>query len=75
MNSLQSDFNSERKFSEIFIRRGKKTGVYRLELPLKTFWAYQTEGKKNAKLMSLYYENPEDGMLGAINKFLETEHK
>ena len=75
MNSLQSDFNSERKFSEIFIRRGKKTGVYRLELPLKTFWAYQTEGKKNARLMNFYKENPEDGMLGAINKFLETEHK
>lgn len=71
MSSLQSDFNSKRKYSEIFIRRGKKTGVYRLELPLKTFWAYQTEGKKNAQLMKLYYDNPDAGMLGAINQFLE----
>lgn len=71
MNSLQSDFSNDRKYSEIFIRRGKKTGVYRLELPEKTFWAYQTEGAKNKELMNIYYSDTDSGMLNAINKYLD----
>lgn len=54
LNSIKSDFNAERPYSEVFVLRGDKHQVYRLELPREVFWAYQTDGHKNAILMRLY---------------------
>ncbi len=54
LNSIKSDFSSERPYSEVFVLRGDKHQVYRLELPRHVFWAYQTDGHKNAILMRLY---------------------
>ena len=54
LNSIKSEFNSERPYSEVFVLRGDKHQVYRLELPREVFWAYQTDGHKNAILMRLY---------------------
>ena len=54
LNSIKSDFNADRPYSEVFVLRGDKHQVYRLELPRHVFWAYQTDGHKNAILMRLY---------------------
>ncbi|MCY1659314.1 TraG family conjugative transposon ATPase [Chryseobacterium sp. SL1] len=54
MCSLESDFEGVRKYSEIFIMRGKHHQVYRLEVPNEVYWAYQTEGDENEELMQIY---------------------
>ena len=71
MTSLNSDVSAEndRPYTEIFIMRGNHHQVYRLEVPKKVFWAYQTEGQKNEQLMR-YYEELGD-MEKAIDKMMK----
>lgn len=56
MTSLKSDVSKENPtpYSEVFIMRGHHHQVYRLEVPKKVFWAYQTEGQENEVLMKHY---------------------
>lgn len=68
MSSLTSDFTGKQKYSEIFVMRGDQHQVYRLEVPLEVYWAYQTEGGKNEELMNLYHEIGD--MEQAINKYI-----
>ena len=56
MVSISSNFDGERKYSEVFLMRGNHHQVYRLEVPIEVYWAYQTEGKQNEELMQLYEE-------------------
>jgi conjugal transfer ATP-binding protein TraC len=70
--SIESDFSAERPYSELFILRGKKHQVYRLEAPRQVYWAYQTEGPENQKLLDVYEECGD--METAINKFLITKN-
>lgn len=71
MTSLSSDLSSEnnRPYSEVFIMRGKHHQIYRLELPKKVWWAYQTEGADNERLMDYYRET--GNMEEAINKIMK----
>ena len=66
--SIQSNFSAKRPFSEIFIMRGNVHQVYRLEVPKQVYWAYQTEGADNQKLLNMYNEC--GNMETAINNFL-----
>lgn len=66
--SIQSNFSAKRPYSEIFIMRGNVHQVYRLEVPKQVYWAYQTEGADNQKLLNMYNEC--GNMETAINKFL-----
>lgn len=68
MSSLTSDFEGERKYSEVFVMRGNQHQVYRLEVPQQVFWAYQTEGAKNEELMKMYEEL--GNMEEAINQYI-----
>ena len=68
MCSLQSNFTAKRPFSELLIMRGDLHQVFRLELPKEVYWAYQTEGIENEKLLNVYKECGD--METAINKFL-----
>lgn len=68
LSSIQSNFSAKVPYSEIFILRGNSHQVYRLILPPKVFWAYQTEGIKNEKLLKIYEET--NNMETAINKYL-----
>lgn len=71
MSSLTSNFEGERKFSEIFIMRENHHQVYRLEVPEQVYWAYQTEGKKNEELMQIYDETKD--MELAINQYINRQ--
>lgn len=66
--SIQSNFSAKIPYSEIFILRGNTHQVYRLILPKKVYWAYQTEGIENQKLLDIFQEN--NNMEEAINKYL-----
>lgn len=73
MESLESNYNDpSHPYSEVFIKRGNKFGVYRLEVPKKVFWAYQTEGTLNAILMKIFELTGRD-MEQAINTMIEHE--
>lgn len=74
MTSLSSDVSVEnpRPYTEIFIMRGNYYQVYRLELPRKVWWAYQTEGQQNEQLMQ-YYEQTGD-MEQAIDIMMNKEY-
>jgi conjugal transfer ATP-binding protein TraC len=67
--SIQSNFDKAAKYqySEIFVMRGKHHQVYRLEVPKEVYWAYQTEGAINQKLIET---SQEIGMENAINEFI-----
>lgn len=67
--SIQSNFSAKRPYSEIWIMRGNVHQVYRLEVPKQVYWAYQTEGAENQKLLNLYEET--NNMETAINKYLQ----
>ena len=53
--------------------RGKNHAVYRLELPLEVFWAYQTDGSKNLELMQ-QYDQVQD-MQKAIENIIDKKEK
>lgn len=71
MSSLSSKFEGNEKYSEVFILRGNHHQVYRLEVPEKVFWAYQTEGAKNEQLMKIYAET--QNMETAINQYIQSQ--
>lgn len=66
--SIQSNFSAKRPYSEVFIMRGNTHQVYRLEVPKQVYWAYQTEGAENQKLLNMYEEC--GNMETAINKYI-----
>lgn len=70
LSSISSNFQTERPYSEIFIMRGDKHQIYRLEVPKEVYWAYQTEGKENQKLMDIYdkVQNMEEAINIKINQ-------
>lgn len=71
--SIQSNLDRAAKYqySEIFIMRGIHHQVYRLEVPKEVYWAYQTEGAINQKLI---LKANEIGMENAINEFITNEY-
>lgn len=74
MQSLQGKFEGEKPhYSELWIMRGKHHAVYRLELPPKVFWQYQTDGAKNAVLMQEYKKTK--NLQTAIENIIENEKK
>lgn len=72
MSSLSSKFEGDEKYSEVFIMRGNHHQVYRLEVPEKVYWAYQTEGAKNEELMKIYSETK--NMETAINQYIQSQN-
>ena len=68
MVSISSNFEGNRKYSEIFLMRGNHHQVYRLEVPEQVYWAYQTEGRQNEELMQIY--NEVGDMEKAINQYI-----
>ncbi|MDE5510645.1 DUF87 domain-containing protein [Elizabethkingia meningoseptica] len=74
MESLENKYSDPvHPHSEVFIKRGKQFGVYRLEVPRKVFWAYQTEGLLNSVLMKIYNSDPDMTMEQAIDIIMEKE--
>lgn len=72
LNSIKANFSGKRPYSEIFILRGDKHQVYRLEVPRSVYWAYQTEGAMNAILMKIF--DLTNDMETAIKIMVENEN-
>ena len=67
--SLKKKFDGERRYSEIYIKRGNYGNVFRIEVAPELFLAYQTEGEVHSEIMELY-----EGT-GSMEKAIETYMK
>lgn len=68
LKSIKNNLSGKRKYTEIFIKIGKESNIFRLEVPLEVFAAYLTDGADNEAIMALYKEH--GSMERAIKKFI-----
>ncbi|MBI6119620.1 TraG family conjugative transposon ATPase [Salegentibacter maritimus] len=54
LKSIKNNFIGDRKYTEIFIKIGKESNVFRLEVPKEVYAAYLTDGAENDRIMQLY---------------------
>lgn len=71
LKSIRYDYSGKRPYSEVFIKMGKESNVYRLELPKRVRAAYLTEGTEHTKIMELY--NQYGDMEQAIEMYINTQ--
>ncbi|MDC6390532.1 TraG family conjugative transposon ATPase [Maribacter sp. PR1] len=68
LKSIRNNLIGERKYTEIFIKIGKESNIFRLEVPPEVYAAYLTDGTENEVIMALY--NEYDSMEQAIRTFI-----
>ncbi|MCM4158452.1 TraG family conjugative transposon ATPase [Antarcticibacterium flavum] len=54
LKSIRNNLSGERKYTEIFIKIGKQSNVFRLEVPKEVYAAYLTDGFQNEEILELY---------------------
>lgn len=54
LKSIKNNLTGPRKYTEMFIKIGKESNIFRLEVPKKVFAAYLTDGSENEAIMQLY---------------------
>ncbi|WP_055436654.1 TraG family conjugative transposon ATPase [Lacinutrix algicola] len=61
LKSIKNNLTGPKKYTEMFIKIGKESNIFRLEVPKKVFAAYLTDGTENEEIMKLYekYQNME----------------
>ena len=55
----------------MFIKIGKESNIFRLEVPKEVYAAYLTDGKENEAIMAIYNET--NDMEEAINTFIKQQ--
>lgn len=68
LKSIKNNLSGKRKYTEIFIKIGKESNIFRLEVPLEVFAAYLTDGADNEAIMAFYKEH--GSMERAIKEFI-----
>ncbi|WP_299780543.1 TraG family conjugative transposon ATPase [uncultured Formosa sp.] len=54
LKSIRNNLSGAIKYTEMFIKIGKASNIFRLEVPKEVFAAYLTDGKDHEQIMSLY---------------------
>jgi len=67
LKSLKSNLSGERKYTELFLKIGVESNVFRLELPKEVLTAYLTDGKEHTEIMKLYDKTGD--MVKAIEQY------
>ena len=73
LKSIKNDLKGESKYTEIFIKIGKESNIFRLEVPPEVYAAYLTDGAESERIMRIY-ERTND-MQAAITEFVEQKSK
>ncbi len=68
LKSIKNNLSGKRKYTEIFIKIGKESNIFRLEVPQEVFAAYLTDGADNEAIMAIYKEK--GCMETAIKEFI-----
>ena len=70
LKSIRNNLTGERKYTEMFIKIGKESNIFRLEVPKEVYAAYLTDGRESEQLMQLYEEH--GSMEKAIQIFINS---
>ena len=69
LKSIKNNLTGPRKYTEMFIKIGKESNIFRLEVPPEVYAAYLTDGKENEAIMAIYNET--GCMEKAIQEFVQ----
>jgi conjugation system TraG family ATPase len=69
LKSIRNNLTGSRKYTEMFIKIGKESNIFRLEVPKEVYAAYLTDGNESETIMKLYDEH--EDMEKAINIFIK----
>ena len=69
LKSIRNQLSGIRKHTEIFIKIGKDSNIFRLEVPKEVHAAYLTDGAENEAIMAIYDRT--QNMELAINEFIK----
>ena len=67
LKSIKNNLSGPRKYTEMFIKIGKESNIFRLEVPKEVYAAYLTDGQENEAIMAIYKKT--NDMELAIKKF------
>ena len=67
LKSIKNNLSGSRKYTEMFIKIGKESNIFRLEVPKEVYAAYLTDGKENETIMAIYKKTQD--METAIKEF------
>ena len=70
LKSIRNNLTGDRKYTEMFIKIGKESNIFRLEVPKGVYAAYLTDGKESEVIMKLYEQH--QSMEKAINIFINS---
>jgi len=71
LKSIRNNFTGPRKYTEIFIKIGIVSNIFRLEVPKEVYAAYLTDGKESDRIMRIYEETHD--MEEAIDIFVKQQ--
>jgi conjugal transfer ATP-binding protein TraC len=57
LKSIKNNLSGPRKYTEMFIKIGRESNIFRLEVPKEVYAAYLTDGKENEEIMKLFNEH------------------
>lgn len=57
LKSIKNNLSGPRKYTEMFIKIGKESNIFRLEVPKEVYAAYLTDGTENEEIMQLYEQH------------------
>jgi len=65
LKSIKNNLTGPRKYTEMFIKIGKESNIFRLEVPKQVYAAYLTDGAENEAIMTLYekHQNMEKAII------------
>ncbi|ASO04578.1 TraG family conjugative transposon ATPase [Arenibacter algicola] len=67
LKSIKNNLSGPRKYTEMFIKIGKESNIFRLEVPKEVYAAYLTDGQENEAIMAIYERT--QNMEHAIKEF------
>ncbi len=71
LKSIRNDLTGDQKYTEILIKIGKESNIFRLEVPPEVYAAYLTDGKENERILQIYEKT--NDMEQAIKEFLNNK--
>ncbi|TGV03340.1 TraG family conjugative transposon ATPase [Flavivirga rizhaonensis] len=69
LKSIRNNLTGTRKYTEMFIKIGKESNIFRLEVPPEVFAAYLTDGRESEAIMAIYDKT--NNMEEAIKIFIK----
>lgn len=73
LRSIRNKLTGDRKYTEMFIKIGRQSNVFRLEVPPEVEAAFLTDGPENQQLMELFERTGD--MQRAIQDFITLKNK